>query len=96
MTTIRKLVLDILKPHEPNAIDFCLALASVGDAYRVNLMVTEVDEKTETIIVTIEAQDINFSEISANVQKMGASIHSIDEVEVSSEPIDGSNSSSLE
>lgn len=85
MTTIRKLVLDILKPHAPNAIDFCLALASVGNSYQINLKVTEVDEKTETIVVTIEAPDINFSEISTLVEKMGASIHSIDEVEVRSE-----------
>ncbi len=85
MTTIRKLVLDILKPHAPNAIDFCLALASVGDRYQINLIVAEVDEKTETIVVTIEAPDINFAEISAIVQKMGASIHSIDEVEVHGE-----------
>lgn len=96
MASIRRLVLDILKPHQPNAIEFSSALADLGVDYQVNLIVTEVDEKTETIIVTIEAQDINFAEISANVQKMGASIHSIDEVEVSSESIDRSNSSSLE
>ena len=87
MTTIRKLVLDILKPHQPNAIDFCLALASVGNTYKINLIVSEVDEKTETIVVTIKAPDINFTEISAIVQKMGASIHSIDEVEVRSEAV---------
>lgn len=96
MASIRRLVLDILKPHQPNAIEFSSALADLGVDYQINLIVTEVDEKTETIIVTIEAQDINFAEISANVQKMGASIHSIDEVEVSSESIDRSNSSSLE
>ena len=84
MTTIRKLVLDVLKPHEPNAIDFCLGLASVGDAYQINLLVSEVDEKTETIVVTIEAPEINFSDISEIIQKMGASIHSIDEVDVCS------------
>ncbi len=87
MTTIRKLVLDVLKPHQPNAIDFCLALANVGTDYQINLIVTEVDEKTETTIVTIEAADINFDEISAIIQKMGASIHSIDEVEVCGEAV---------
>lgn len=87
MTTIRKLVLDILKPHQPDAIDFCLALANVGTAYQINLIVIGVDEKTETIVVTIQAPDINFAEISATVQQMGASIHSIDEVEVRSESV---------
>ena len=87
MTTICKLVLDVLKPHQPNAIDFCLALAGVGNDYKINLIVTEVDEKTETTIVTIEAPDINFIEITAMIEKMGASIHSIDEVDVRSEAV---------
>jgi hypothetical protein len=85
MAYIRRLVLDILKPHDPNAIEFSSALANLSADYLVNLIVTEVDEKTETIVVTIEAADINFTEISAIVEKMGASIHSIDEVEVRSE-----------
>jgi len=82
MPKTRKLVLDVLKPHQPNALDFSLALANLGADYRVKLTVTEVDKQTESTIVTIEGVDIHFDDIKAVIEKMGASVHSIDEVEV--------------
>jgi hypothetical protein len=82
MTKTRRLVLDVLKPHQPNALDFSSALANLGADYRVKLTVTEVDKKTESTIVTIEGADIHFDDIKAAIEKMGASVHSIDEVEV--------------
>lgn len=82
MTAIRRLVLDILKPHQPNALEFATKLAEVGADYKVKLTVAEVDEKTETIVLTIIGQEINFEDITSVIEKMGASVHSIDEVEV--------------
>ena len=82
MTKTRRLVLDVLKPHQPNALDFSSTLADLGADYRVTLTVTEVDKKTESTIVTIEGADINFENIKTAIEKMGASVHSIDEVEV--------------
>lgn len=82
MTKTRKLVLDVLKPHQPNALDFSSTLADLGADYHVKLTVTEVDKITESTIVTIEGADINFENIKTAIEKMGASIHSIDEVEV--------------
>lgn len=84
MTKTRKLVLDVLKPHQPNALDFSSALASLGPDYFVKLIVTEVDKQTESTIITVEGSDIKFDDIKAAIEKMGASVHSIDEVEVRS------------
>lgn len=87
MSKTRKLVLDVLKPHQPDALEFSTALANLGADYRVRLIVTEVDKKTESTIVTIEGADIHFDGIKDAIEKMGASVHSIDEVEVcGSEP----------
>lgn len=82
MTKTRKLVLDVLKPHHPNALDFSATLADLGADYRVTLTVTEVDKNTESTIVTIEGADIDFDSVKTAVEQMGASVHSIDEVEV--------------
>ena len=82
MSKTLRLVLDVLKPHQPNALEFSSALANLGEDYRVKLTVTEVDKKTESTIVTIEGADINFDDIKNAIEKMGASVHSIDEVEV--------------
>ena len=82
MNKTRKLVLDILKPHQPDALKFSSTLADLGTDYCVKLIVTEVDKNTESTIVTIEGADIHFDIIKEAIEKMGASVHSIDEVEV--------------
>lgn len=82
MAAIRKLVLDVLKPHQPNALEFATTLADQGADYRVRLTVTEMDEKTESTMLVITGQDIKFEAIEEAIKRMGASLHSIDEVEV--------------
>lgn len=82
MASIRKIVLDVLKPHQPNGVDFATALAELSPDYQVRLTVVEVDEKTESVIVVLEGENIAFDPIVDLIRKMGASVHSIDEVEV--------------
>ena len=85
MALIKRLVLDVLKPHQPNALDFSCKLAAVGKDYRVILTVLEVDENTETIQIVIEGEDIDFEAIQIAITSMSGSLHSIDVVEVESE-----------
>lgn len=75
-------MLDVLKPHQPNALEFASTLAELGADYRVKLTVTEVDEKTESTILIVEGREIEFDAIAEAIKEMGASVHSIDEVEV--------------
>ena len=82
MASTRKVVLDVLKPHQPNAVDFATALADLSPDYKVRITVVEVDEKTESIIVFLEGANIEFDPVTELIKKMGASVHSIDEVEV--------------
>ncbi|MBQ0799384.1 MAG: hypothetical protein KBT63_08850 [Porticoccaceae bacterium] len=39
IVSVRRLVLDVLKPHQPNALEFSRAIAEVGIDYRVHLTV---------------------------------------------------------
>ena len=82
MPGVKRLVLDVLKPHLPNVLDFSLAIASIADDYRVDIRVQEVDEKTETLLVSIEGEHLDFEQITAVFAENGASLHSIDEVSV--------------
>ncbi len=82
MVCVKRLVLDVLKPHLPNSLEFSLALASIADDYRVDVRVQEVDEKTETLLVSIEGEQLDFEKISTRITEFGASLHSIDEVSV--------------
>ncbi|HID46135.1 MAG TPA: hypothetical protein EYP34_10310 [Chromatiaceae bacterium] len=82
MAQIKKLVLDVLKPHKPNALEFAVALADLSSQLKVRLTVAEVDEKTESTIVFIEGGDVDYEAIAERITRLGGSIHSIDEVEV--------------
>jgi hypothetical protein len=81
MVSLKRLVLDVLKPHHPTALDFGVRLAEQG-AVRVTVTVQEMDEQTETLRVEIDGEDIPFDRIQAAIADFGASLHSVDEVEV--------------
>jgi hypothetical protein len=85
MVLLKRLVLDILKPHHPNVLDFGRLLAEQGES-QVRLAVLEMDDKTETLQVIVEGPDIDFDRLQAAITEFGASLHSIDEVEVVGEP----------
>ena len=85
MVAVKRVVLDVLKPHQPNALEFSQAIAGVGSDYRVRLTVIEVDEKTETLQVEVQGSAVDFAAIQETITSMGGSLHSIDEVEVQSE-----------
>jgi len=86
MPLINRVVLDVLKPHQPNVLEFASAIADRHSGCRVNVTVIEVDEKTETTVVVIESNNIPYEAIVDTIKSLGASVHSIDEVEVSSAP----------
>ena len=81
MAIVKRILLDVLKPHQPGSLEFTETLADLDPSYRVNLMVEEVDEKTESITEVIEGEDIRFEEVDLAIKKMGGTIHSVDEVE---------------
>ena len=85
MVLVKRLVLDVLKPHQPNALEFSQALARAGGDYRVCITVLEVDEKTETLKVVVEGDAIDFDAVQSGISDLGGSLHSIDEVEVQGE-----------
>lgn len=85
MVSVKKIVLDVLKPHQPNALEFSQAIAKVGIDYHVHLTVLEMDENTETLQIEIEGSAIDFDAIQAAIDDLGGSLHSIDEVEVQNE-----------
>jgi len=83
MPRILRLVLDVLKPRHPSSLEFAKAIAANGEhCHRVKLRVEEMDEKTESVTLTIEGEALDFDAIEAAITDLGGSLHSIDEVEV--------------
>lgn len=77
---IRRLVLDVLKPHSPSIVDISRKLSALGGVNGVNCTLEEVDQETETLKITIEGDDLDFEKIKSTLEDSGADIHSIDSV----------------
>lgn len=82
MITVKKIVLDVLKPHKPNGLEFASLLSEKCPESIINLSVSAVDENTESVVLEIEGDNLEYDTILAAIQDMGGSVHSIDEVEV--------------
>lgn len=82
MVRVTRLVLDVLKPHHPNGLEFSRTIADRVDQGVIRFSVAEVDENTETIVLTIQGENILYDKIEEAIRSLGASVHSIDEVEV--------------
>jgi len=78
--SVKRLVLDMLKPLEPSLIKISEVLANIEGLSAVNLVVYEMDRKTETVKATIEGDDIDFEKIKKALEEFGVVIHSIDAV----------------
>ncbi len=82
MANIRRVVLDVLKPHSPNVIELARQLADLMGVDGVDISLIEMDQKVENIKITCEGESINYEEVEQVVKQSGASIHSLDKVSV--------------
>ncbi|HID26679.1 MAG TPA: hypothetical protein EYP22_02385 [Methanosarcinales archaeon] len=80
MTEIKRLVLDVLKPHHPSILEIAKDLSNLMGINGVNLSLYEVDQQTENIKITIEGDNIKYDLVKEVIEDLGAVIHSIDEV----------------
>ena len=85
---IRRIVLDVLKPHSPRLTDLALMISRDERVDGVNISLKEVDQNTESITVTLEGNNINYETIKEILQEAGAVIHSIDQVVAGKELIE--------
>ncbi|MEM2908255.1 MAG: DUF211 domain-containing protein [Candidatus Hadarchaeales archaeon] len=76
---LRRLVLDVLKPHTPTLPEFATKLSSMPGVEGVNVTLIEIDRDTETVKVTIDGE-LDYGKIRAAIEEWGGVVHSVDEV----------------
>lgn len=79
MGTIRRIVLDVLKPHEPTIVELASLLSQLPGIEAVNISIYEIDRRVENAKITIEGASINYQQVETAILENGATIHSIDE-----------------
>ncbi len=80
MSDIKRVVLDVLKPHHPGIVELSQRLSVLQGISGVNITIVEVDQDTETVKITIEGNSIVFYDVEASITEAGAVIHSVDSV----------------
>ena len=77
---IRRLVLDVLKPHNPGIVELSKELSELDGVEAVNIVTYEIDQKVENVKIILGGTNINFESIKKKLESLGAVIHSVDEV----------------
>ena len=85
---VRRLVIDVLIPHEPSEITYAESISELEGIEGVTVHVMEVDEKTKTVEMTIEGEALSFKDIEKVIEELGGSVHSIDRVSAGSRIVD--------
>jgi hypothetical protein len=76
---LKRLVLDVLKPHSPSLPEFASNLISISGVKGANVTLIEIDKDTETLRVTLEGK-LDYPSIRSAIEDWGGVIHSVDEV----------------
>ena len=79
MGKIRRLVLDVLKPHEPTIVELASHLSELSGVEAVNISIYEIDRKVENAKITIEGDDLDYRRVEQVILENGGTVHSIDE-----------------
>ena len=79
MKYLRRIVLDVLKPHQPGIHELAIHLSELQGVEGINITLLEVDAETENVAVTIEGQFL-FDTVKDTLEEWNCSIHSIDQV----------------
>ena len=80
MGKVLRLVLDVLKPHNPSIIQLAGELSELGGVEAVNISIYEIDQRVENAKVTLEGTNLNYDDVLQVIGENGGSVHSIDEV----------------
>jgi len=81
---VKRLVLDVLIPQEPPVLAFAEKISDLDNVDGVTIHVSEIDERTKSVEMAIEGEDLSIEDISREIENLGGSVHSIDSVSVGS------------
>lgn len=88
MANIRRVVLDVLKPHTPDVLELSKELADLNGVDGVDISLIEMDQKVENVKITCEGTSIDYQKVKEIIRKNGGSIHSLDKVSVGTSMIE--------
>jgi len=80
MVVVKKIVLDVLKPHKPSILELSKAISNLKGIKSCNIDIGEIERDVETVEIVIEGSNINIEEVKRAIKRNGATVHNIDNV----------------
>jgi hypothetical protein len=80
MAPVKRLVVDLLKPYDPDVVELARVTAGIDGVDGVNAAVLENDKDVQTVKLTAEGDDVSPDAVADAVSDLGGAVHSIDEV----------------
>jgi hypothetical protein len=80
---IRRLLLDVDKAIDmPTILEIAQVIERVKGVEGANIAVTDIDVETVGMEITIEGENIDYPALEQAIERVGAALHSIDEIAV--------------
>jgi hypothetical protein len=80
MTDVRRLVIDVLKPHEPPLLEFTKQVATIDSVEGVSSSLIELDQEVQNVKLTFEGEALDFEVIRERIEGLSGTVHSVDQV----------------
>ncbi|GAA0203294.1 DUF211 domain-containing protein [Halobaculum roseum] len=86
MAPVRRVVVDVLKPHAPPLVEFTERVSETAGVDSASSRLIELDRDVQNIEVTVEGEDVDYDAVVETVEGVGATVHSVDEVACGDSP----------
>lgn len=80
MADVRRIVLDVLKPHDPPLVAFASRVADAEGVGGATASLIELDAEVQNVELIVEGPDLDFDAVEAAVEDLGGTVHSVDQV----------------
>ena len=77
---LRRLVLDVLKPHRPSNVDLATEISKLKGVDGVTIVTYNKETEVESVRIVIEGRGLEFKNIEKILRNLGASVQSVDAV----------------
>jgi hypothetical protein len=74
MAPVQRLVVDLMKPYDPDLVEFAREAAGIEGVDGVNAAVLENDSEAQTVKLTAEGGDVSLDAITEVVSDLGGAV----------------------
>ncbi|WP_254271580.1 DUF211 domain-containing protein [Haloarcula marina] len=78
MAPVRRLVLDVLKPHDPPLPEFAERVSETEAVDGVSVSLVELDREVQNVALTAVGESLDADAVESTVEELGGTVHSVD------------------